>query len=123
MKALIAVLVAAGLGGCAVYPDQGYGAYGSYGSYGAPAVQAYEVQQPVYIYGSGGYRGGHGGYNQPRAYGGRPWGQRDRDRDGVPNRIDRDRDGDGVPNRFDRNPNRGGSRHGGIAPPEATSRR
>jgi hypothetical protein len=34
---------------------------------------------------------------------------RDRDRDGVPNRVDRDRDGDGVPNRMDRrpdNPNR-----------------
>jgi hypothetical protein len=37
----------------------------------------------------------------------RPMG--DRDRDGVPNRVDRDRDGDGVPNRYDRrpdNPNR-----------------
>ena len=35
------------------------------------------------------------------------WG--DRDRDGIPNRVDRDRDGDGVPNRFDSrpdNPNR-----------------
>lgn len=33
----------------------------------------------------------------------------DRDRDGIPNRVDRDRDGDGVPNRIDRrpdNPNR-----------------
>ena len=29
---------------------------------------------------------------------------RDRDRDGVPNRVDRDRDGDGVPNRQDRRP-------------------
>ena len=29
---------------------------------------------------------------------------RDRDRDGVPNRYDRDRDGDGVPNRYDRRP-------------------
>jgi hypothetical protein len=29
----------------------------------------------------------------------------DRDRDGVPNRVDRDRDGDGVPNRLDRAPN------------------
>jgi hypothetical protein len=35
-------------------------------------------------------------YNRPRA---------DRDRDGIPNRVDRDRDGDGVPNRFDSNPN------------------
>ncbi len=31
-------------------------------------------------------------------------GDRDRDRDGVPNRVDRDRDGDGVPNRQDRRP-------------------
>lgn len=29
---------------------------------------------------------------------------RDRDHDGVPNRLDRDRDGDGVPNRLDRAP-------------------
>jgi len=29
---------------------------------------------------------------------------RDRDRDGIPNRFDRDRDGDGVPNRYDRAP-------------------
>ena len=31
-------------------------------------------------------------------------GRGDRDRDGVPNRVDRDRDGDGVPNRVDRAP-------------------
>ncbi|MGQ0525201.1 MAG: hypothetical protein ACT4P8_16270 [Betaproteobacteria bacterium] len=30
--------------------------------------------------------------------------QRDRDRDGIPDRRDRDRDGDGVPNRYDRRP-------------------
>jgi hypothetical protein len=30
---------------------------------------------------------------------------RDRDRDGVPNRYDRDRDNDGVPNRYDSRPN------------------
>ena len=29
----------------------------------------------------------------------------DRDRDGIPNRVDRDKDNDGVPNRFDSNPN------------------
>jgi hypothetical protein len=29
----------------------------------------------------------------------------DRDRDGVPNRVDRDKDGDGVPNRYDAAPN------------------
>ena len=32
-------------------------------------------------------------------------GNRDRDRDGVPDRMDRDRDGDGVRNRDDRAPN------------------
>lgn len=31
-------------------------------------------------------------------------GDRDRDRDGVPNRVDRDRDGDGVRNSQDRRP-------------------
>ena len=40
-----------------------------------------------------GYRGGH----EYR-------GARDRDRDGMPNRVDRDRDGDGVRNRDDRRP-------------------
>jgi hypothetical protein len=30
---------------------------------------------------------------------------RDRDRDGIPNRYDRDRDNDGVPNYADRSPN------------------
>ena len=29
----------------------------------------------------------------------------DRDRDGIPNRVDRDRDGDGVRNSQDRRPN------------------
>ena len=33
------------------------------------------------------------------------WRRGDRDRDGVPNRMDRDRDGDGVPNVSDRRPN------------------
>jgi hypothetical protein len=33
------------------------------------------------------------------------WRRGDRDRDGVPNRVDRDRDGDGVPNRMDNHPN------------------
>jgi hypothetical protein len=32
------------------------------------------------------------------------WRRHDRDRDGIPNRVDRDRDGDGVPNRFDSRP-------------------
>ncbi|MET0856493.1 MAG: hypothetical protein ABWY27_07075 [Telluria sp.] len=33
------------------------------------------------------------------------WQRGDRDRDGVPNRMDRDKDGDGVPNRVDDRPN------------------
>ena len=33
------------------------------------------------------------------------WRRGDRDRDGIPNRMDRDRDGDGVPNAVDRRPN------------------
>lgn len=38
------------------------------------------------------------GYRDSRAH------QRDRDRDGVPDRVDRDRDGDGVRNSQDRRP-------------------
>lgn len=44
-------------------------------------------------------------YDRPPPPRGHQYGDRDRDRDGVPNRYDRDRDGDGVPNRYDRNPN------------------
>jgi hypothetical protein len=40
-------------------------------------------------------------YSEPN----RDGGYRDRDRDGVPNRMDRDRDGDGVRNRDDSRPN------------------
>ncbi len=39
---------------------------------------------------------------EPQQYQG--YGRGDRDRDGIPNRVDRDRDGDGVPNRHDRRP-------------------
>lgn len=46
-----------------------------------------------------GERNGNNGYGSNRAN------SNDRDRDGVPNRMDRDRDGDGVSNRRDRNPN------------------
>ena len=42
------------------------------------------------------------GYDSgPRGY----YGYSDRDRDGIPNRVDRDRDNDGVPNYADRRPN------------------
>ncbi|HEV7856489.1 MAG TPA: thrombospondin type 3 repeat-containing protein [Herminiimonas sp.] len=40
-------------------------------------------------------------YSEP----GRDHGYRDRDHDGVPNRMDRDRDGDGVRDRNDSQPN------------------
>ena len=43
------------------------------------------------------------GYRDDRVY--RDDRYRDRDRDGIPNRVDRDRDGDGVRNRVDRAPN------------------
>ena len=124
MKTLILVLTAAGLSGCAVYPAPAYETYG--------ASPAYVVEQPVYLYGGGVYRqGGYGqpyayprGYNRapppsafshhpqsPHGYAPRPGhGARDRDRDGIPNRMDPDRDGDGVRNRRDRRPNDPGRR-------------
>jgi hypothetical protein len=54
---------------------------------------------------------GHWVVSQP-GHGGTGWresrwdhgGRADRDRDGVPDRMDRDRDGDGVPNRHDSRP-------------------
>jgi hypothetical protein len=52
-----------------------------------------------------GWRLQRGGWNQGnRDHRGRGGNGGDRDRDGVPNRVDRDRDGDGVPNRADRAP-------------------
>lgn len=44
------------------------------------------------------YGGPYHDRNQPRPV-------HDRDRDGIPNRVDSDRDGDGVRNRQDNNPN------------------
>ena len=96
-------LAAATLAGCAVDPYYGgYGGYGNYGGgyggygYGYPApsvgVSVWDtptyVSRPVYI-------------EHQRV----PRGERDRDRDGIPNRLDRDRDGDGVRNRDDARPN------------------
>lgn len=43
-------------------------------------------------------------YVDPPRNSGMHQGERDRDRDGVPDRADRDRDGDGVANRQDRRP-------------------
>lgn len=94
MKTLLLVLAVAGLSGCAVYPAAPYETYGP----SAP----YVVTPPLYIQGNLVYRhDAHPrvyprGYYRPRSH--------DRDRDGIPNRVDRDRDGDGVPNRFDRRP-------------------
>lgn len=50
----------------------------------------------------GGLLSGCVAYEEPR--GDRGASRGDRDRDGVPNRVDRDRDGDGVVNRQDRRP-------------------
>ena len=130
MKSLLLVFAVAGLTGCAVYPAPAYDTYGN----AAPAP--YIIEQPsypAYIYGGGGYRSGGyyrpypGGYYRPAPPAPpavvivpqpRPqvphWQQRpgrgngDRDRDGIPNRLDRDRDGDGIPNRLDRDRNNDG---------------
>lgn len=50
----------------------------------------------------GGWEHGRRHDHHQQAY--RAYGYGDRDRDGVPNRVDRDRDGDGVANRYDRRP-------------------
>ena len=135
MKTLLLVLAAAGLSGCAVYPAPAYQTYGgagapyvvdqpvyiqggaSYGTYGSHGYGAYP--QP-YIYPQGYYHPGYRAF--PRAAPPRHWarpdarpmrpghGARDRDRDGIRNRLDRDRDGDGVRNRHDRRPNDPGRR-------------
>ena len=114
MKKLLSVLAVVGLSGCAVYPAP---AYDGYGGQQPPQVV---VDQPAYIYGSGVYQSGGARPVYPRAYNQLPppvvapypypqrpgyrGGDRDRDRDGIPNRFDRDRDGDGVPNQHDSRP-------------------
>ena len=66
---------------------------------------------PAYINSSVGYQRGYApppGVQGGRGYrpGYRPgYGWRDRDGDGVPDRVDRDRDGDGVHTRRDARPN------------------
>jgi hypothetical protein len=112
-RLLLALLAAASLGGCAVYPAPGYGPYESYNTYGQPYVQGVS---PALISGSITYEqsfGGGGYYDNGRGYsrgygGGR--GRGDRDGDGIPNRFDRDRDGDGVRNRQDARANNRGRR-------------
>ena len=111
MRTLSAVLLAlTGLSGCAVYngpyepyeqgqpPPVVYGAPG----FGQSAAPFYRHGVP----GSYGTYGAYGGYGAP-GYdrGGRGHGLWGYGPHGVPNQIERDRDGDGVPNRLDRRPN------------------
>lgn len=108
-----ACLAAAALSGCAVVepPPAPYGQPGTVVE--APYVLAppYGYARPPYYYDYGpAYRPGYGPRRPymppppPRLP--RPgWGNRDRDGDGIPNRLDPDRDGDGIPNRLDRRPN------------------
>jgi hypothetical protein len=109
MKTFLALGALAVLAGCATYGDP----YG----YGYP-VGAYPSAGVVYQ--SGPAYGHYGGYSSYPAYPAAAYpsyprsgypaspsqrGMRDRDGDGIPNRVDNDRDGDGVPNRFDSRPN------------------
>jgi len=127
-RLLLALIAAAGLGGCAVYPAAVYGPYENYGSYGqpygigiSPALISGSVTYERSFGGGGYYGNGYGpGYapNYAPGYGpgygpnyvpghGRHHGRGRGDRDGdrIPNRFDRDRNGDGVPNRQDARPN------------------
>ena len=94
MKSLLLSVAAAAtvatLSGCAAYADPYGGGY----AYGPGYVQ------PSVSIGVGAGYYGNGYYNC--YYGGRPYG--DRDRDGVANRFDRDRDNDGVRNSRDVRP-------------------
>lgn len=127
-KLLLALVAAAGLGGCAVYPAPGYGPYETAGAgYGQP----YPVEAaPVYINGGVTYQRSYG--PPPVHYGGRVYqrpgyapgyGGRDRDGDGIPNRIDRDRDGDGIRNRADRDRDNDGVRNRRDARPNNPNQR
>jgi hypothetical protein len=94
---LIPLAAVAVLSGCATYGDPyGY----SYPAY--PGVGVYSTPYPATVYPA--YQGNvyQGNVYQGNVYG---RGQRDRDGDGIPNRLDNDRDNDGVPNQFDSRPN------------------
>ncbi|TWO73347.1 hypothetical protein FN976_00435 [Caenimonas sedimenti] len=87
-KFVLPLFAAMALGGCAT--DASYVGY-SYGSgWGNPYYGSVGISAPLVIEGHG-WRDGRG--------------MRDRDGDGIPNRMDRDRDGDGVRNRADARPN------------------
>lgn len=103
MKLLVPLLAVAGLSGCVAYGGDPYYTGGAVYSAPSPYYSSGSVYYgntvpypvytaPTYIY----ERGVHER---------RPRGERDRDRDGIPNRVDRDRDGDGVRNRDDARPN------------------
>lgn len=117
MKALLLPLAAVALAGCASYGDPyGYGypasTYPTYPNaypttaYPGGAVYPGTVHPGATVYqGTPGtvYSAPYGTYGYPQ--GGAVRGQRDRDGDGIPNRLDPDRDGDGVPNEQDAYPN------------------
>lgn len=68
----------------------------------------YEKVRPGYIYQRAEWRRDRNGWYLEQGgwrHGDRVAPRRDRDGDGVPNRVDRDRDNDGVPNRADARPN------------------
>jgi hypothetical protein len=68
----------------------------------------YEKVRAGYVYARPEWRRDRNGWVLERGgwqHGDRVARGRDRDRDGVPNRMDRDRDNDGVPNRVDQRPN------------------
>jgi hypothetical protein len=100
MKTLLALGAMAALAGCATYADPyGYGYGQPVGVY--PSASVVYQSGPAYGYGYQGYPGtAYPAYPAARDYR-----DRDRDRDGIPNRFDPDRDGDGVPNRLDQRPN------------------
>lgn len=91
-RLLLPIAACAVLAGCATYGDP-YGHGYGYG-YGYPSVSGSVYYSNV---------PDHRGYAPGYGYDGRQY--RDRDRDGVPNRMDYDRDGDGVPNHMDSRPN------------------
>lgn len=108
MKLLALLLASAALSGCVAYPygapapyyDPGVYSSGYYGGYYGPGPFWAYPSTSVIIDGRRHFHGRpHHGTHDGRHRGGG-----DRDRDGIPNRLDRDRDGDGVPNRLDRRP-------------------
>lgn len=107
MKALLLPLAAcAVLAGCATYGDPYYGHAYPAGAYpGGAVVQTYPSYGAGAVYQTHQY-GGVTYSNSYPVYQTDPYARqyRDRDRDGIPNRMDNDRDGDGVPNAYDAYP-------------------